>query len=82
VGLLQSVISNQAYLDFFFLAFQKPAASLKKPVVASVQKKTQESDSSDSDSDEDESEDVIYLWIYLLHLFLDSCIFDSCSLST
>jgi len=41
-----------------FLAFQKPAAQLKKPSVATVQKKTQESDSSDSDSDDESDEDL------------------------
>jgi len=49
-----------------FLAFQKPVANLKKPQVASVQKKTQESDSSDSDrrsmaGDYSETQTILYL---------------------
>jgi hypothetical protein len=50
------------FTDIFlhFLSFPKPAAHLKKPLVAPAQKKIQESESSDSDSD-DESDDVIYL---------------------
>jgi len=60
-----------------FLAFQKPAAQLKKPSVESAQKKTQESESSDSDSD-DESDEVICLWIHMLYLSVDLITFDRC----
>ena len=80
---LSGTVVGNSFCIFFhwhllhFIAFQKPAAPLKKPSVASVQQKTQESDSSDSDSDDD-SDEVICLWIHMLYLSVDLITFDRC----